>query len=70
MAHSSSKPSDRNWKPADTASRIDESWKTRPSAETTGDEGHNVKVARETSARREHARAAISPGSRKARTSK
>jgi hypothetical protein len=47
MAHNSSKTTQRNWKNSDSPPNNDESWKTRPSAETASDEGQNEKLTRE-----------------------
>ena len=47
MAHSSSDPSRMNQQSPHEGRGDDESWKTRPSTETTSDEGTNARVARE-----------------------
>jgi hypothetical protein len=47
MAHSSSDPSRMNQQRPHEGRGDDESWKTRPSTETTHDEGTNARVARE-----------------------
>jgi hypothetical protein len=47
MAHNSSKPSDRNSKPAHPSVVDNEAWKVNPSAETNADEGLNAKTEKE-----------------------
>ena len=47
MSDNDSKPSRMNSRPAHPGVSDDESWKTRPSGETTSDEGHNAEVERE-----------------------
>lgn len=47
MGHNSSDDSRMNKQRPHEGRGDDESWKTRPSTETTGDEGTNARVARE-----------------------
>ncbi|MFL5304902.1 MAG: hypothetical protein ACJ8F1_06790 [Polyangia bacterium] len=47
MAHSSSDPSRMNQQRPHEGRGDDEAWKTRPSTETTDDEGVNADVARD-----------------------
>jgi hypothetical protein len=47
MSDNDSKPSRLNSEPAHPSVSDHEGWKTHPSAETTGDEGHNAEVERD-----------------------
>jgi hypothetical protein len=47
MGHKSSDPRQINSQSPHTPETEDESWKTRPSIETAGDEGENARVAQE-----------------------
>ncbi len=47
MGHKSSDPRRMNSQSPHAGEADDESWKTRPSTETTSDEGVNARVARE-----------------------
>jgi hypothetical protein len=47
MAKPTAKSPGPNLQPAHPSSSDDESWKVRPSTETTGDEGHNARLIRE-----------------------
>jgi hypothetical protein len=47
MAKPNAKRPRPNLQPTHPSSSDDESWKVRPSTETTGDEGHNARLIRE-----------------------
>jgi hypothetical protein len=47
MVKPNTKSSGPNFQPAHPSSSDDESWKVRPSTETTGDEGHNARLIQE-----------------------